>query len=145
MTIPPQTPQDQLLALIVQTAVVPLAFLIVGVLARRLGRRDGDDTPRRNDWAAATTVLLMSMGKVAGDLLEAASKRADTLDIVWWLLGLLFATFISVDRDRYASWVLAGTQPTRLKRIWGGIVFPDMVAVLLFSAYQYIKLKKVIP
>ena len=74
--------------------MVPLAFLIIGVLARRLGRRDGDDTPRRNDWAAATTVLLMGMGKIAGDLLEAASRQADTLNIVLWMLGLLFATFI---------------------------------------------------
>src|SRR5438132_6351514 len=95
-------PQNQIIALVVQTAVVPLGFLIVGVYARRLGRRDGDETPRRNDWAAATSVILMSLGKVSGDLLEASSRGTDTLNIVYWLLGLLIAAFISTRKTHFA-------------------------------------------
>src|SRR5689334_18182212 len=114
-------------------------------MARRLGRRDGDDTPRRNDWALSTTILLMSLGKISGDLLEVISKGVDpqkTAHIAYWLLGLVIVTFVSVDRDRYASWVVEGDRPTRLKRIWGGIVLPDAVALAIFSLYQYLKVTK---
>jgi hypothetical protein len=45
-----------------QVAAVPLVLMLVGVFAKRLGRRDGDESPRRNDWAVGTTVLLMLLG-----------------------------------------------------------------------------------
>lgn len=100
--------------------------------------------PRPNDWAAATNILLMSLGKVAGDLIEAVRKGndADALNVVWWLLGLLFAIFFSIDRDRYASWVIIEGKPSRDRKFWAGTVFPNMVALLIFTAYQYLKLKK---
>lgn len=146
MTTPPQASQAQLVTLVFQVIGAPLAFLLIGVFARRLGRRDGDDSPRRNDWAVATTVLLMTLGSVSGDLLEAIRRGDNAQNAAYWLIGLLCATFVSVERDRYTSWVLgADNKPSRLKRILGGIIFPDVVALLIFSAYQYMKLGKLTP
>jgi hypothetical protein len=146
----PQPENKEFIALIVQSAVLPVLFLIVGVLARRLGRRDGDDTPRPNDWAAATSVLLMNLGKVSGDLIEAVRKKSsvdDTLNIMWWILGLGCMTFFSISRDRYDSWVVADEfdKRRRFKRFWGGIVIPNAIAVLIFGVYQYGKLKNMVP
>ena len=42
-----------------QAIAIPIAFLLIGVYAKRLGRRDGDDAPRLNDWAVATSILLL--------------------------------------------------------------------------------------
>jgi hypothetical protein len=129
--------------LLVQSAVVPVVFLIIGVLARRLGRRDGDDSPRPNDWAAGTSVILMGLGKAMSDLLDIyVRKRGDPANVALWIIGLLLAAFISIDRDRYASWVVKEGKPSRDRRLWGGIVFPNAVALLIFTAYRYMKLKK---
>ncbi len=84
-----------------QVAVVPLVLTMVGVFAKRLGRRDGDDSPRSNDWAVGTTVLLMLLGTVLGDIRTA---QAHVSELLAWLLGLLFTAFLSLDHDRFRSW-----------------------------------------
>jgi hypothetical protein len=118
-----------------QVAAVPIILMIVGVLARRLGRRDGDDSSRRNDWAVGSTLLLMALGTILGDLRDAQSAIGD---LPWWLVGVLLAAFISLDHDRYRSWERDNTTglPKKDKRIFVGIVIPDILCLITFASYQ---------
>jgi hypothetical protein len=117
-----------------QIALVPFILMIIGVLARRLGRADGDPTPRRNDWAVGTTLLLMALGTILGDLRDEPSA---TVSLLFWLLGVLVAVFVSLDYDRFKSWGRdpAGL-PTKEKRIFVRIILPDMICFGIFAAYQ---------
>lgn len=120
--------------------VTPILLLAVGIYARRLGRRDGDDSPRRNDLAAGTSVLLMTFGAIAADARSAAGDSV--VAVLAWLIILLCATFASVDHDRYQSWERTSDgQPRRTKRWWVGIILPDVASVLLFAFYQALKVR----
>ena|SRR6266540_1389804 len=117
-----------------QVVAVPPILMLVGVFARRLGRRDGDTSPRANDWAVATTVLLMLLGIIFGDLRD---PKAQTTELLGWLIGVLFTGFASLDHDRYRSWERdANNAPTDRKRIWVGVVIPDMLCLVVFGVYQ---------
>jgi hypothetical protein len=121
-----------------QVLGVPITFMLIGVFAKRLGRRDGDSAPRRNDWAVATTILLMTLGVITGDLLRVTPGK--TADLTAWLVGILLVIFISIDHDRYRSWVSTASTTTDTKRMLMGIVLPDIAAIFVFAAYQYDKL-----
>ena len=115
-------------------AVVPVILMLVGVLAKRLGRRDGDDSPGRNDFAVGTTVLLMVLGTVLGDLRTAQAQVAELLG---WLIGILFTIFLSLDHDRFRSWERdSDGLPTKKKRLIVGVVFPDILCLAVFGFYQ---------
>jgi hypothetical protein len=120
-----------------QVTIVPLLLMVIGMEARRLGRRDGDDSPRRNDWAVGTTLLLMLLGTVLGDLRTA---QGSTGDLLMWLIGVLCMAFVSVEHDRFKSWVRdAAGIPTREKRLWMGVAGPTFLSFVVFVAYQYWK------
>jgi hypothetical protein len=115
---------------------VPLALLLAGMLARRLGRRDGDATPCWNDWALSTAILLMLLGIVLADL-RLTGARA--IELSFWLVGVLTMIFMSLNNDRYSSWnrtsgVVDGT-PTQKHWFWG-VIFPDSVGLTVFVLYQ---------
>ena len=117
-----------------QIAAVPLILMIVGVLARRLGRRDGDDSTGRNDWAVGSTLLLMALGTILGDLRDTPAHLSD---LPWWLSGVLLAAFISLDHDRFRSWERdSAGLPTKNKRIFIGIIMPDALCFVVFASYQ---------
>lgn len=118
----------------VQVGGVPILLLLVGVMARRLGRRDGDSSPRINDWAVGTTLLLMVLGTIIGDLRTTPTK---TSALLGWLIGILFTTFLSLDHDRYRSWIRdTNGLPTTDKRLFLGVIVPDMLCLIIFGAYQ---------
>lgn len=119
----------------VQVTLVPLLLLLVGVFARRLGRRDGDKSPRGNDWAVGTTLLLMVLGTILGDI---RAPNASVTVSLMWLIGVLCTAFLSLDHDRYRSWKrdAATGVPTEEKRIWVGIIFPDILCLCVFGFYQ---------
>jgi hypothetical protein len=124
-----------------QAIVPPLIFLVMGVFANKLGRKDGDDSPRRNDWAVSTTVLLMTFGKVTADLLTRAtaseSQGRGVGGTVVWMLGIIAAVFISMEHDRYRSWVKdSDGKLGKEKRVVVGILVPDIVSIIIFGAYQ---------
>ena len=118
-----------------QILMVPLILMLVGVLAKRLGRRDGDDSPRQNDWAVGTTILLMLLGIMVGDLRGAHTQVEGLLG---WLVGLLITTFFSLDHDRFRSWErdAADNKPTNTKRLWVGVILPDVLCLAMFAIYQ---------
>jgi len=118
-----------------QVAAVPLVLLLVGVLARRLGRKDGDKSPRTNDWAVGTILLLMALGTILGDL--TSGKATGVSYLPYWLLGVILAVFVSIDHDRSKSWVRDHQGlPTDHKRLFVGILVPDVACLAVFAAYQ---------
>ena len=116
-----------------QVAVIPLVLMLIGVYAKRLGRRDGDESPRRNDWAVGTTILLMVLGTVLGDMRTAQAPIKE----LSWLIGVLVTAFISLDHDRFRSWERNSEGlPDKSKKVWVGIVFPDVACLAIFGLYQ---------
>lgn len=110
--------------------IAALCPLPISAYARRLGRRDGDDSPGRNDLAVSTVVLLMSVGGVLKDLGNGRHIN------YYWLVGGFVALLISIDHDRKYSWILDGEgKPSEKKAIFLGIVVPDVLALLAFFLY----------
>jgi hypothetical protein len=123
-----------------QVGVIPIALMIIGVFANRFGRRDGDDSPRINDWAVNTTILLMVLGTILGDIGSTLSQLPEQLG---WLIGVLFAAFVSLDHDRFRSWErdTATGLPLKNKRLFVGVIWPDIFSLLIFGLFQAQKVK----
>jgi len=115
---------------------VPLALLLAGMLARKLGRRDGDATPGWNDWALSTAILLMLLGIVLADLRLTTAKAPE---LSYWLAGVLTMILISINNDRYSSWNrsrgIVNGAPTEKHWFWG-VILPDTVGLAVFALYQ---------
>lgn len=119
-----------------KSIVIPVIFVLVGVFASRLGRRDGDNAPMRNHWAVSTTVLLMTCGTILSDCFDQPKSELHVglisliivFGLIWW----------SVDRDRFASWVRDNDgRPTHEKALWNGILLPNFVAILPLVVYSF--------
>jgi hypothetical protein len=123
-----------------QAFLLPIGFLLTGVLVQLLTKQ-GAVHPNRNDFAVATTTLLMSLAKISGDIF-AATDANHKQSGVNWLLGTGLVAIISVSHDRFTSWLPSrGRGRKRLKKFWMGVVLPDAVAFGVFFTYQFIKLK----
>lgn len=128
--------ESMLRALWFQNFVVPILFLVVGVLANRLGRKDGDSSPPLNLCAAGTSILLMSLAATFTDL-----GRVSTQDttILIWILVFMVMLFISIDFDRYGSWERDNEgYPTNRKHFMKGIVAPNIIGISLFIGYRFV-------
>lgn len=127
---------------IFQVLVVPLVLMAIGVFAAWLGRRDGDDSPKHNDWAVNSTLFLMVIGTILGDLGDSKLQQDEVIDLFAWLVGVFFSIFASLTYDRFASWVPDKQgKPTNAKRLWRGVILPDIVALIVFAAFQAHKAK----
>lgn len=123
----------------VQLLGYPLMLTLVGMYTRRLGRREGDPAPRRNDWAIGTTLLFMTFGVVVSDI-RTAPVGADVSPGVGWLLIVLLGLLISVDIDRARSWVRdSANMMTDTKRLGMGIIGPNILALGIYCSYQIVK------
>jgi len=81
-------------------------------------------------------MLLMTLGTVAADLKNAKSSE-DLVILLLWVIGLLLCLFLSLDYDRYRSWKLDNTRkPLREKALMRGIILPDFLSAIIFTAYQ---------
>jgi hypothetical protein len=90
--------------------------------------------PRINDLAVGTTLLLMLLGTIVGDLRTAETK---TQELLCSLVIVLACIFVSMDHDRYRSWIRdAAGLPTTDKRLFVGVVGPDLACFAVFAAYQ---------
>jgi hypothetical protein len=121
-----------------QIIVLPIVFVAVGIIAKKLGRRDGDDSPHRNDWAVGTAVILMTFGKIAADLVDIPKGETTApSQIFWWLFGLFLALFFFINHDRFASWEKdANGLVTKRKRLILGVIIPDSLSLVIFASYQ---------
>jgi hypothetical protein len=88
-----------------------------------------------NDWAVGTTLLLMVLGTILGDIGTARDRLPDLLG---WLIGVLFAAFLSLNHDRFNSWERDQTtgRPGNRKRLFVGIIVPDILCLLIFGMFQ---------
>lgn len=119
---------------------VPLIFVLIGVFANRLGRRDGDKAPSVNDWSVGTTTLLTALGAIAADLPN-ATPTGDFSSFAGWFSAVLLILFISIDNDRFRSWERNNLGiPTGRKHLWWGVMLPNLLSCAIFIAYQYSKL-----
>lgn len=121
---------------IVLNIVTPLAFVVVGVYANRLGRKDGDDTPKSNYFAVGTSVFIMSLATILADIHVNESGALE--GNFGWVAIYLLCIFVSIDIDRYSSWVRCEQGlPTEKKHLWRGILLPNLVGVCAFCAYRF--------
>jgi hypothetical protein len=115
-----------------QILFIPLFLLLIGVIAKRLGRRDGDDSCQLNDFAVGTSVLLMTFSIMLADF-----RNINDLNELVIILSLVF---ISIDHDRNRTWERNSEGlPINKKRIWVGIIFPNIVCASIFGIYQAYK------
>jgi len=121
-----------------QIAVVPLFLMMIGMFARRLARRDGDNSPARNDFAIGTTIILLLFGIAVGDVGRATPAELAGLLVLLVIIAVVL--FASLEHDRYRSWERDNQGlPTNKKGIFLGVVAPNVIGLLLFSWYQYQK------
>lgn len=116
----------------------PICFSFIGIYSRKLGRRDGDDTPKQNDWALSTTILLMCVSVILTDVKSISTNLTDSIA---WLALFLVMIFASLSHDRYNSWVRDKTTklPTKHKSWFLGIILPNLISIALYASYQYNK------
>lgn len=124
-----------------QAVLVPLIFVFLGLFAKQLGRRDGDNTPPINDWAVGTSIVLMTISHISADLLafEETDKKISTSVLVFILL--LFFFLYSIYHDRNRSWKKdkqTGIK-TGEKSLFVGVLLPNLISVILFIIYQLLK------
>jgi hypothetical protein len=98
-----------------------LIFVGTGIGAKFASRRDRDPSPKINDLSVSTTICLMTLSKIASDTFSAAHNVN-----VAWSIGL-GALLWSIVWDRFFSWIV-GSRPPK-KKLWLGIIIPDIVAV----------------
>lgn len=115
--------------------LIPIAFIVIGILAARLGRRDGDTSPLGNTYAVGTSVAIMCLSTAIVECFKAPSGSRETF--LYWILIFSLFTWWSTDRDRYSSWERdQNGEPTDKKDTTQGIVVPNIVAIVLFVTYQ---------
>src|SRR3954469_13894982 len=114
---------------------IPIIFVLVGAYAKRLGRRDGDSSPWWDNWAVATSTLLMTVGTIVADIQRQGAKSNE---LVAWLVGVLFLVFVSVEHERFRSWRVDNRGAVIRKPIVG-VLIPNLVSVVIFMAYQAAK------
>jgi len=116
--------------------VTPLIFVTVGIYANRLGRKDGDDTPKINYFAVGTSVFIMSLATILADI--HVNEEGGVEGSFGWIVIYLLCIFVSIDLDRYSSWGRCDQGlPTNKKHLWRGVVFPNALGVFAFCLYRF--------
>ncbi len=117
--------------------VVPLLFIIVGLTVSVLSKHSKETTHPRNYLAIGTTTLLMTLGLVFGDLYSNTDENVSG-EIVNWILIIIVILLSSASNDRYTSWVLDNNKNPVKKAIFMGIIFPNLVSVVVLVYYRLV-------
>ena len=121
---------------LILNVVTPLVFVAVGVYANRLGRKDGDETPKINYFAVGTSVFIMSLATILADI--HFNEQGYVEGNFGWVAVYLLCIFVSIDVDRYSSWVRCDQGlPTEKKHLWRGVVFPNSLGIIAFCLYRF--------
>lgn len=118
--------------------LLPICFLVAGILAKYAGRRDNDSKPHPNDLAVNTTLLLMALSKISGDFVDTLTKKPNepvsTLaGPFYWIFGVTTLLLFSMVLDRFWSWRKSNPEN---KAFWRGILLPDATCLIIFASYQ---------
>jgi hypothetical protein len=117
--------------------ITPLIFVAVGVYANRLGCKDGDSTPRMNYYAVGTSVFIMSLATILADVHVNTDGALE--GNFGWVVIYLLCIFVSIDVDRYSSWVRCEDGfPTEKKHLFRGVIIPNGLGVFAFCLYRFI-------
>lgn len=115
--------------------LIPIIFIFIGVLAARLGRKDGDTSHLGNTYAVGTSVSIMCLSTAIVECFGAGT--GDRERFLYWIIIFFVLTWWSTDRDRYASWERdVNGMPGDKKSLLSGIIIPNLVAIILFSVYK---------
>jgi hypothetical protein len=117
-----------------ESIILAIVFVSFGVLVKFAGRRDNDPSPKRNEFAVSTSVSLMTLSKIFADLF--ANTPPSHALLLMAAIGLLPPLFFAVF-DRYVSWDASNAPPK--KKIWLGIVVPDIMAILVLFSYYWLR------
>lgn len=116
--------------------ITPLVFVVIGVLANRLGRKDGDKTPKINYFSVGTSVILMTLATIISDV--HVDVNGNVQGNFGWLTIYILFVFVSIDIDRYSSWErTAQGRPTGRKHFWKGVLLPNTFGVGAFCLYRF--------
>src|ERR1700754_2465092 len=87
-----------------QAVLVPLTFVLLGLFAKQLGRRDGDDARLINDLAVGTSIFLMTISHISVDLFASEETGKKISKTLGWFFFILLLFLGSVYNDRNSSW-----------------------------------------
>ncbi len=138
---------------LVTVLLIPLLFVGIGVCARLLGRYDGNPSPKRENFAVATPMLLMTFSTIVADLVQLANNASapgsGLIPTVTWLVAVFFLLFAYLTFERYLCFTVEDTStntgtnanmaPRTVRRPIVGILVPDLVSLGVFIAYQATK------
>lgn len=119
--------------------IIPFIFIAIGILSVRLGRKDGDKSPMKNTLCVGTSVMLMCLSVIISDGISQLKSQSISPSGSYWafLIILILLIFWSIDNDRYDSWERDDDgRPTDGKKLWRGILAPNILAILIFVGYQ---------
>jgi hypothetical protein len=112
------------------------AFVILGVLAKFAARRENDVSLKRNELAISPSVSLMTLSKIFADLFAKNGNTSHPLFLAA-VLGIV-ALFFFATLERYTSWHEPSVGPPR-KKIWLGIIIPDILAISVLFLYYWLR------
>ena len=125
---------DFLQSVTFQVVGIPLVSVMTGAFARKLARRDNDAAPWWERFAVSTSTLLMAFGIILADL-RVAPDGEQRFNSIGWLAAMLLFLFGFIDHERSRSWQVR-QDGSAIRRPLVGVLFPDLLALLLFAAYQ---------
>jgi hypothetical protein len=117
-----------------ESLTLAAVFVVVGILAKYAARRDNDPSPKINELAVSTSISLMTLSKIFSDLLSAAIPSHETL--LFAAIGFGGILFFVV-MERFTSWHVTQSPPK--KKIWIGIVAPDVIAISVLFLYYWLR------
>ena len=117
--------------------IPPIIFLLISTYANRLSRKQDDRREGANDWAVATNLLIITLGIIFADAIS--EQIADYFFVVWFVI-IFCLVLLSIDYDRHFSWNRdKQKRPLKNKRLYRGIIFPDLLSIFIHWIYQISK------
>jgi hypothetical protein len=112
--------------------VLAVIFVVFGFLAKILGKRE---PPKIEDFGLSTTISLMTLGKIWTDVYSSMVASSAISEPMFFeaIIGC-GAPFMFAAAHRFCSWRVM-PDGTSKKRLWWGVIIPDVLAILILLTY----------